>query len=1191
MFVHLHTHSNAGSLADAHAMVTDLARKAKELGQPAFALTEHGSTISLVSAYKAAKKEGIKFIPGVEFYWHPVRMGCQDLGKEERSRIRHLTVLAKNEQGYRNILKLASIADTEGLYYKGQIDDETILQYKEGLIVLSGCPNGYIPKLILAGEEKEAIKQIEKYAKEFKDDFYLEIQKHPIGIYSDIPFYKEKQRELEEDEKAIANFLIATGDKLGIPIVLTNDVHYVNKEDSEPHDLMLAIHHKKSIDDETRMRYACPEFYLKSYEEMASLFPDREDFLSNTLQVANKCNVVIPEFDNPKFMLPSFPDVPPGKKEDDLLWDLCIEGLDNLNLSAGEKEKYKERMEYEFKIISQMGFSGYFLILRDIIQWGGSQGIGFGVGRGSAAGCLISYLVSITKIDSIKYDLIFERFLNPDRISLPDIDVDVHSARRSEIVDYIVNKYGENNVCSILTVSELTCKSALKKVMTAYDIPFKVANGLTDVIPDGLTIEEAMGIANVQKYVVKHKLQEIVSRAKTIEGRYANVGCHPAGVVISDLPISNFLAIKKEDKGLVGQGVMKEIEGLGFLKLDLLGLKTVDILSETRESIKRNYGVDIDWTTLEPNDPKVFEIYQKADTDAIFQMESNLFKGYLPQMQPQSFDDICVAIALLRPGCLDAKASDGKGNLVDEYIRKKNGSMKIRYPHETTVATLEPTKSIMVYQEQAMRIAIEMAGYTPAESDELRSIIGKKIMEKMPAQREKFINGAIKKGVSEDIASRVFDSIETMGGYSFNKSHSYAYGFMSYATAYFKTYYPIEFFASVLNISADKPEKLRGYLPLVAKKGIKLIPPSINVSSESFIPLKDGIMYSLKAINGLGDSALDGFLSSREKIGEFTSFIHFLRETECTKTTVESLIHAGAFDSLGYKRKQLFLAYEKYQVERKKYKGKISRGRKRLEELSLEPFSDISKLETKINHYQEKIEKDTQEFDTFTDNLFEGIPEEEYTVQEIMAIEKELMGFALTYNMHDWIRPYIVAKADIWSDTLFEMPNKQYVTAGGILVDYFKWKSARGTIAFGKIDDGKGLIGFSMEEEIFAGRKKELKKDTPLLISGSITNSKKYGKQIKVERFNTITQELINTVTSAQENNNRILVLIEHKELADDIKKGLKGSVVSPSEKDSYRVVLYSLEEDEEVDTGIFISIESKETLWGKGVLNVLVEK
>ena len=1195
-FVHLHQHSNRGSFLDAYSSVEDIVKRTKELKQPAFAITEHGVAMSLQECYKVAKEQGVKFIPGVEFYYHPVRRGCKELGQGERKRHHHLTVLAKNEQGYRNLLKLASIAATEGFYYNYQIDKEVLFEHKSGLIVLSGCVGGHIPSLIYNGDIELARQECELYVKEFGEDFFLEIQKHPIREYSNEKEFAAQQKEFDEMEDIVANGLLDLGDKLGIPMVLANDTHYVKRSDSDAHSLLFSINLHDKMSDPNRLRLSCDEFYIKSRDEMAELFPGRKDLLDNTLLIADRCNVSIDEVDNKRFLIPSFPDTPKEMTESEHVRKLCYEKMDSMDL--GDKyEEYKNRLEFELEVINGTGFSGYFLILQDIVNWGKKQGIPFNVGRGSAAGSYVSYLLGITGLDPIKFGLLFERFLQPGRISLPDVDLDCSARRRGELIEYIRNKYGSDHVCQIMTIGELGCKSAIKKVMTAYEVPFDEANGLTDLITLGDTIQDALKNKEVQRYLKKHPhLSQYIEKAKSIEGLYSHSGVHAAGIIITNKPVSTYTAIKDDGNGnIAAQNTLVELEsGMGLLKIDLLGLRNLDVLVDAVESIEKNHGIKIDWLNIELDDEDTFKIYQNAETDGIFQCESTLFKSYLPRMKPDCFDDIGAIVALLRPGCLTVEASDGNGNLVDEFIRRKSGESPLIYPHIKLEKLLKPTQATSIYQEQIMEMSKILAAFTPEEAGKLQKAISKKIMEDLENLEERFISGCINDGTDGKVAKTIFDTIKAAGGYLFNKSHAYSYGYTSYVTAYFKAHYPVEFMAALLSSSIDDVEKLEKYLSSCNDMGVKITPPDINISNNLFVADKYAIRYSLSGAKGVGSAAVQDILSTRERLGKFDSFQQFVLETDSSKTnktTIEALIKAGAFDSLGYKRAQLLAGYEEFAKALKSWKGKVSRLEKKREKLQSEPWDDMEKYQAEVEKCDIKEKKDKTVFlDAVTQAFSIDVPE--FSLLEILDMEKELLGFYISAHPLDWAKPVLEKKVDTYGVDIPNKKNRDNVVCGGSISKVYEYKTRYGTtMAFVTMEDKTGKYKVTIPPRFYD--KSVMSEGTILLIKGFIQSNVKYGNNVNVLEVVVVDEVLVNKVTSEEVVDSlscgrEILIMADPNEYLVPMSE-LFESYKTTKDK-GLRVVVLNLGTNALNYQDIHVRPEIEEELWKlDGVINVIV--
>ncbi len=810
----------------------------------------------------------------------------------------------KNEKGYKNLVQLLTRSYLEGFYYKPRIDKEILAQYSEGLIGFSSCLKGEIPSLLLKGLTQEAEKVASQYQDIFgKGNFFIELQDHGL----------EKQKEVNP-------LLIQLARKLDLPLVVTNDIHYLNKEDSKSHDILLCIQTNKKVQDEDRLKFESDQFYFKSTEEMMSLFSEVPEAIENTLKIAAQCDF---EFPTGKYFLPEFK-VPDGTSIDDYFEKITKQEFEKKLESLREREEkgklahsiaeYRQRLELEIKLIKEMGFSGYFLIVWDFVKNAKEKNIPVGPGRGSAAGSLVAYSLGITNIDPLEYDLLFERFLNPERISLPDIDIDFCGRRRDEIIRYVTEKYGEKNVAQIITFGTMAARAVVRDVGRVLDVPLPEVDRIAKMIPPfGPESSIDYAIKNIPK--IKElarenpKINQLLEIAGKLEGQVRHASIHAAGIVIAPKPLTEYLPLYKSSKGeITTQFPMQDIEAIGLLKMDLLGLRNLTVINDTLQMIERDLKIKIDLDNIPLNDSKTFETFSSGDTDGVFQFESRGMKDLLRNFKPQEFRDLIALNALHRPGPLAS-------GMTDEFIKRKHSPEKIKYEVPELEPILKETRGIIIYQEQVMRIAHELAGFSLAEADILRKAMGKKIPEIMKSQRERFVQGAKKKGISPSKANKIFDQIEKFAGYGFNKSHSAAYAYLAYQIAYLKTHYPVYFFAALLTSEAE-----RGATPQVVKylnecrvKGIKVLPPDVNESDYHFNVKKGNIRFGLAAIKNVGEAAIRSILKARERIGKFKSVYDFFREVDlrtANKKVIESLIKSGAFDSLGWKRSQLFHALD-----------------------------------------------------------------------------------------------------------------------------------------------------------------------------------------------------------------------------------------------------------------------------------------
>lgn len=889
-FTHLHTHSHY-SLLDGLPKIDLLLDRAKELKMNSIALTDHGVLYGAVEFYKKAKERNIKPIIGCEIYVALDKMTEKRPGIDDKRY--HLVLLAKNKQGYENLVKLVTLAHLEGFYYKPRIDEELLKKYSKGLIALSACLQGKIPRLILAKRNNDAEKQIKKYQDIFgKDSFYLEIQSHP-----NIP-----------DQKIVNDFLIDYSRKNNVPLVATNDIHYLLPEDADAHDILMSINTGSDINDPERLSLKASDFSMRSSEQMIKDFKDIPEAIENTQKIANECNF---EFDLGKSIIPHF-EVPNKKTPDDYLKELCLQGIEK-RYGKNPNKEIIERLNYELSVIKEMGFSSYFLIVQDFVNWAKENRIIVGPGRGSAGGSIIAYALNITNIDPIKYNLIFERFLNPGRTSsLPDIDLDFTDRRRDEVIDYISEKYGEDKVAQIITFGTMASRAAIRDVGRALNYPYNFCDKIAKMIPFGLTLNQTLsGVQEFKDiYSSDQDAKKIIDFAKKLEGVVRHASTHACGVVISANPLNDIvptqLSSQADKKVVVTQYEMHSVESLGLLKMDLLGLKNLTIIEDTLARIYKVHNKKVNIDELPENDPKAMKLLKKGDCIGIFQLESEGMRKYLKQLKPSSLEDIIAMVSLYRPGPMA---------LISDYIENKYSKEEIEYIHPKLKPILEPTYGILVYQEQLLQIVRDLAGFSLSEADILRKAVGKKIKKLLMDQKDKFINGCKKNGINEGISIKVWHWIEPFAQYSFNKSHATAYATIAYQTAYLKSHFPVEFMSSLLTSEKADTERIGFLIGECKKMNIEVLPPDINESWINFsvVPNKQQIRFGLLAIKNVGHNIVEIIVKERKENGNYTSisdFINRINSRNLNKKSLESLVKAGAFDKLA-ERNQLLSNMDK----------------------------------------------------------------------------------------------------------------------------------------------------------------------------------------------------------------------------------------------------------------------------------------
>lgn len=881
-FVHLHVHTEY-SLLDGACRLDRLCFVAKERGQTAIAITDHGNLFGAVDFYRAAKKYGIKPIIGCEVYVASRSRFDKVHGVD--SNRHHLVLLCKNETGYKNLIKLVSSAWVDGFYTKPRIDRELLEKHHEGLIALSACLAGEIPKLILNSEYLKAKETALWYYNLFGEgNYYLEMQNHGIP-----------------EQMIVNEGLIRLSNETGIPLVATNDVHYVNKEDSYIQKILICIATNHTVDEENSLEFTSDNFYLKTEDEMGELFPKTPEAIENTQKIADMCNFDF-EFGNTK--LPNFT-VPDGYSHYEYFREKCYEGL-RQRYGENPDSLYIERLEYELSVISNMGYVDYFLIVADFIQYARDHGIPVGPGRGSGAGSICAYCMGITNIDPIKYNLIFERFLNPDRVSMPDIDVDFCYERRQEVIDYVIDKYGSDHVAQIITFGTMAARAAIRDVGRAMGISYAVVDNVAKKIPRtlGITIEKALEESEDFKslYESDEKIKELIDTAKSVEGMPRNSSTHAAGIVITDRPVSDYVPLACNDESVVTQFTMTTIEELGLLKMDFLGLRTLTVINDCVKMIqKKNPQFDIEKIPLD--DKKAYELFTNGQTDGVFQCESSGMKSVFMRLKPTNLEDIIAVISLYRPGPMDS---------IDSYIQNRHNPEYIRYKTPMLKNILDVTYGCMVYQEQVMQIFRSLAGYSLGRADIVRRAMSKKKHKVMEEERTFFLEGCLKNGIDNKIANEIFDDMSSFASYAFNKSHAAAYAVVAYRTAYLKAYYPCEFMASLLTSVLDNATKVSGYIDDCKKNGMKILNPDVNVSNKTFTVGEDGktVMFGLLAIKNLGHDFIDTIINERRINGKFTSFYSFCKRVHgkgFNRRAVEGLIKSGALDGLGSNRQEMLV--------------------------------------------------------------------------------------------------------------------------------------------------------------------------------------------------------------------------------------------------------------------------------------------
>lgn len=974
-FVHLHIHSEF-SLLDGANRIKDLPVRAKELGMDSIAITDHGVMFGAIDFYKACKKEGVKPIIGCEVYVAPRSRTDKQPGIDNH--YYHLILLAKNNEGYKNLSKLVSLSFVDGYYYKPRIDREILEKYHEGLICLSACLAGEVNQALLIGQNEKAEQVALWHKKVFGDDYYIEIQNNGIK------------------EQVLANQkLVQLARKLDIPLVATNDAHYLKREDAYNHEVLLCIQTGKRMSDEDRMKFDTDELYVKSPEEMAEYFKAFPDAIENTVKIAEQCNV---EFEFGHTILPNY-DVPPEYPTHyDFLKELCDKGLKK-RYGENLSEEIQKRAEYELNIIKKMGYVDYYLIVWDFIHYAKTNGIPVGPGRGSGAGSILAYAIEITDIDPIKYGLLFERFLNPERISMPDFDVDFSDERRQEVIDYVARKYGHDHVSQIITFGTMAAKMVIRDVARVLDYPYAEADALAKMIPNEIhiTIKKALEQNKELKdrYDTDEQTRKILDIAMGLEGMPRQASTHACGVVITKDPVDTYVPLYVRDGQINTQYIMTTLEELGLLKMDFLGLRNLTVIQNTIDMVKENHGIDVEFDQ-DMSDPKVYKLWQDGNTSGIFQFESQGMTNFMKELKPDCLEDLIAGVSLYRPGPMDQ---------IPRYIRGKQNPGHNEYTHPSLEPILNVTYGCMVYQEQVMQIVRDLAGYSLGRADLVRRAMGKKKLDVMAKEREVFIHGqvdengnievpgCVRNGIDEVSANKIFDEMAEFAKYAFNKSHAACYAVVSYRTAYLKAYYPAEFMAATLNSYLGNLDKAPQYIDECKRLGIQILKPDINKSFEKFTVEDGKIRFGLGAIKNVGTIPVENIVKERKEKGEYKSFTDFcerVSELQVNKKCVESLIKAGAFQEFEQTRATLLASFEAIidtiqSGNKKGFNGQVS-------------MFDIGTKQEK-----EDMEKQKYKFEEY-----EEMPE-----KEMLSMEKEMLGIYISGHPLEKMREQIMHSTNI----------------------------------------------------------------------------------------------------------------------------------------------------------------------------------
>ncbi len=1046
-FVHLHVHTQY-SLLDGTIRLDDLFKKVKQYQMPAIAMTDHGNMFGAISFYQQAYKQGIKPIIGCELYVAP-RSRFDKSTRSSGESARHLLVLVKSMQGYKNLMKLTTAGYLEGFYYRPRIDKELLKMHHEGLIGMSACLHGEVAGFLVQENMEAARKAATEYREIFgEENFFLEIMENGLP-----------------DQKTVNRGLLELSRELAIPLVATNDCHYINREDAEAHEVLLCIQTGKTLEDKERMRFATDQFYLKSPEEMRRLFSHSPEALDNTVRIAERCNLT---FEFGKFFLPHF-EISENETLDEILKSKAQEGLRELmpKIMKGRgngtlPEKYERRLQEELDMIKSMGFAGYFLIVSDFVGYARQQDIPVGPGRGSAAGSLVAYALGITKIDPIRYGLFFERFLNPDRVSMPDIDIDFCQERRDEIIRYVMEKYGTDKVSQIITFGKMQARGVIRDVGRALNMPYGEVDAIAKLVPNQLniTLEEAMKEPRLQEEERKNpKVSRLLSLSRLLEGLNRHASTHAAGVVISDVPLVERVPLCSPKDDVVTQFAMDGIQTVGLTKFDFLGLKTLTVIKNTLQIVKEGRGDDIDIDSLPLDDEKTYQLLMRGDTDGVFQLESTGMKDTLVKMKPDCIEDVIALIALYRPGPM---------NMVPEFISRKQGRTRIAYEVPELEAILKETYGVIVYQEQVMQIASMIGHYTMAEADTLRKVMSKKKPEEMEKEKPKFLQGAKIKKIPEQKAKKIWEQMETFAEYGFNKSHSTAYAMISYQTAYLKAHYPAEFMAALLTSEKDNRDKIIKHIAGCKEMGINVLPPDINESLRDFSVSGAHIRFGLAAVKNVGVGAIDAIIDARNRQGKFHSFDHFCGQVDprkINKRVVESLIKCGAFDSLGHKRSQLMASYEEIMELAQRLRKEKSSGQGSI--------------------FDQLDQRDGLNADPPHPSFMPAVPEWDH--KELLAYEKETLGFYVTGHPLSRFAGQLSLVTNADAVTILDKNDKDEVAVCGIVSHIREVTTKKKDVmAYVTLEDLKGSLTVIFFADVYKRAYPLLHGEDPVLVRGVV---------------------------------------------------------------------------------------------------------
>ena len=1110
-FVHLHVHSEF-SLLDGANRIKDLPVRAKELGMDAMALTDHGVMYGAIDFYKACKKEGIKPIIGCEVYVAP----RSRFNKEPNidNKYNHLILLAKNNDGYKNLIKLVSAGFIDGYYYKPRIDLELLEQYHEGLICLSACLAGSVNQAILNGNIEKAEEIALWFKNLFKEDYYLELQNNGI-----------------KEQVLVNQKLVQIGRKLNIPLVATNDAHYLKREDAYNHEVLLCIQTGKTMDDVDRMKFDTDELYIKSPEEMIDYFSNLPEVIENTVKIAEKCNV---EFEFGHTILPNYEVPKEFTTHFDFFKKLCDDGIKN-RYGENPPQEIKDRAEYEISVIQKMGYVDYFLIVWDFINYAKSVGIPVGPGRGSGAGSIIAYSIGITDIDPIKYNLLFERFLNPERISMPDFDVDFCFERRQEVLDYVARKYGRDHVSQIITFGTMSARMVIRDVARALNMPLALADKLAKMVPMELhiTIKKALEQNREFKelYETNDEIKKMLNIAMALEGMPRQASTHACGVVITKEPVENYVPLYVNEGIISTQYIMTTLEELGLLKMDFLGLRTLTVIEDAKKLVKQTRGIDVEFDK-DMNDPNVYKLWATGKSVGIFQFESTGMTNFMKELKPDCLEDIIAGVSLYRPGPMDQ---------IPRYIKNKLNPQNAEYTHPVLEPILNVTYGCMVYQEQVMQIVRDLAGYSLGRADLVRRAMGKKKLDVMAKEREYFIYGqtdengniivpgCIRNGIDEASANKIFDEMAEFAKYAFNKSHAAAYAVVSYITAYLKAYYPEEFMAATLNSFLGNLDKVSIYINECKSLGIKILKPDINKSNTKFTVDDGKIRFGLGSIKNVGIAAIENIVKEREEHGRFESFTDFcerVQQEAVNKKSIESLIKAGAFDEFEQTRSTLIASYENIisaiqDSSKKSLAGQVT-------------MFDLGNDDTSINELKYNFEE-----------------HEEYSDKELLAMEKEMLGIYISGHPLDKLTKQIEDVTNINTIDIAQINEEMQITGkttkykdgqivkyAGIITNIKKrYTKSNKLMVTANVEDLYGNIEIILFENNYTDVSSCLVEDNIVLIEGKLSVREDEDAKIIVRNIKNFSD------VENEEKHERKILTINITNMDETIKNKLRGAL------------------------------------------------